>query len=430
MPATEKERLEAGARTAVLVRRSDLPVPFAHGARSFFGGLPKLPPEFDWPRSEVRAADEIETVALTFVAQIDLTELPDSDARSLLPRTGTLYFFCSSVFEGEGHPPCRIYYYPSSADPLPERAPPPDLMPLAGTDGACQVKWLDPGTDLHSKVEFKYALSFLPFRDFPLPEGDDPLRGELRVAALCEALGPGASERADLLVNRTADEYKKDEDWPFNWLLIAHVVRSVLARVREDLRPSSYRKAMNDETRDTLRTIEAEANQWLERCAPVPPLESTDANAKQAFRAWWAHVALKYEKMSRQVSTYSHKLPEDLGHAIDHTIRYMAAYDERALVHVPDSYVAKLKQQNRWQTPGDGTWGLFFSAIHQIAGYGGSWQDAPIEHQDDFLLLQIQGDGAFFNWHNNCGCVLHFWIDRDALSKLDFSQAVATLECD
>jgi hypothetical protein len=45
-------------------------------------------------------------------------------------------------------------------------------------------------------------------------------------------------------------------------------------------------------------------------------------------------------------------------------------------------------------------------------------------------LLQIQGDDAFFNWHTNCGCVLHFWIGRDALSTLDFSEVEATLECD
>jgi hypothetical protein len=42
----------------------------------------------------------------------------------------------------------------------------------------------------------------------------------------------------------------------------------------------------------------------------------------------------------------------------------------------------------------------------------------------------MQGDGAFFNWHANSGCVLHFWISRDGLSKLDFSEVEATFECD
>src|SRR5262249_38071922 len=139
MTAAEEEELEAEARSAAIVRRTDLPVPLAHPARSFFGGLPKLHPVFDWPTAEVRANEEPETGALTFIAQIDLTELPQFEARSLLPKTGVLHFFCSSVFEGEGHPPCRVLYYPARLDPLPVREPPPDLMPLAGNGGDYQV---------------------------------------------------------------------------------------------------------------------------------------------------------------------------------------------------------------------------------------------------------------------------------------------------
>ena len=73
---SERDEIEETALPAVLVRRSDLPVPLAHPARSFFGGLPKLPPQLDWPTAEVRADEALETVALTFVAQIDLAELP------------------------------------------------------------------------------------------------------------------------------------------------------------------------------------------------------------------------------------------------------------------------------------------------------------------------------------------------------------------
>jgi uncharacterized protein YwqG len=109
----------------------------------------------------------------------------------------------------------------------------------------------------------------------------------------------------------------------------------------------------------------------------------------------------------------------------------MAAHDEQALVHVPQKYVANLQRRNHWKIPSvQDDKHPFFDAIHQILGFGSSWQSAPDDHRDDILLLQIQGDDAFFNWHANCGCVLHFWIGRDALSKLDFSQVEATLECD
>jgi Domain of unknown function (DUF1963) len=127
---SERDELEETALPAVLVRRNDLPVPFAHPARSFFGGLPRLPPQFAWPKADVRINLEPETVALTFMAQIDLTEVSASKW-SPLPKRGTLYFFCSSVFVDEGKPLCRVLYSPTDGNAFPERTPPSDLMPLA-----------------------------------------------------------------------------------------------------------------------------------------------------------------------------------------------------------------------------------------------------------------------------------------------------------
>jgi hypothetical protein len=204
MALSERDEIEETALPAVLVRRSDLPVPLTHTARSFFGGFPRLPPELEWPTAEVRANETLETVALTFVAQIDLAEVPGS-GWSPLPKRGTLYFFCSSVFVGEGRPPCRILYGAAAGDAYPDRAPPPDLMPLAGTDGDAQVKWLDPALDFHSEVEFKYPLSFQVFRDFYFHE--DAVGGELMIAELCKALGPGVPQQPDLLQFRIASEY-------------------------------------------------------------------------------------------------------------------------------------------------------------------------------------------------------------------------------
>jgi uncharacterized protein YwqG len=34
------------------------------------------------------------------------------------------------------------------------------------------------------------------------------------------------------------------------------------------------------------------------------------------------------------------------------------------------------------------------------------------------------------NWHSSIGGVLHFWISPEALAQRDFSQVVATFECD
>ena len=87
MALSERDEIEETALPAVLVRRSDLPVPLTDKARSFFGGLPRLPPQFEWPTAEVRANEILETVALTFVAQIDLAEVPGA-GWSPLPKRG------------------------------------------------------------------------------------------------------------------------------------------------------------------------------------------------------------------------------------------------------------------------------------------------------------------------------------------------------
>ncbi|WFU82266.1 DUF1963 domain-containing protein [Bradyrhizobium sp. CIAT3101] len=429
MARSERDELEESARPAVLVRRSDLPVPLAHPARSFFGGLPKLPPQFEWPVAVVTANATPESVALTFVAQIDLAEVPRS-GRSPLPKRGTLYFFCSSVFVGEGHPPCRVLYSPTDGNAYPDRAPPLNLMPLAGDDGDAQVRWLDPALDFHSKVEFKYPLSFLPFRDFHFRE--DAVGGELMVAELCRVLGPGKPPEPDLLQFRGVLKYEKDEDWPFNWLLITYVVRSILLHAQRDLAPRSYFKPLTDEAAAELRRLRGGAIGWLERCRALTPMDDVDADTKAAFRSWWLDVAQAYERMNRQVRTYAAEITADLGNAINHTIRCMATLDDDVSDDAPRSYVANLVQQNHWKTPTaeNGKHRYFSTALHQMLGYGSGPQDATDEHFKDILLLQMQGELAFFDWHSNVGCMLHFWIDRDALAQLDFSRTVATFQCD
>jgi hypothetical protein len=336
-------------------------------------------------------------------------------------------------------------------------------MPLGGGGGDYQVKWLDTAADLHAKVEFKYPISFLPFRDFGFQ--NDPLGRELLTESLCEALGPGEPEQRDLLVHRRADGFMTDGDWPFNWLMIVFAVRSVLNHVRHDLEPPPWRgpadertqkaafrqvkagisrehqdpepppwwrKPPDKETQAVLREIEAAADGWLERGASMPPLDGVDAGVKSAFRAWWAGVVKRYETIEKQVSTYAFQFPSDLSDVFNHVIRYMAVHDERALTSLPRKYIENLERQNHWTAPGSeaGRRRSFSTPIHQIAGYGGSWQSAPVKHHGDVLLLQLQGDPAFLGWHQNSGCVLHFWLDPDALSDLDFARMKTTLECD
>src|SRR5205823_1896756 len=115
--------------------------------------------------------------------------------------------------------------------------------------------------------------------------------------------------------------------------------------------------------------------------------------------------------IEKEVSTYAFQISEDLGNSINHTIRCMMVEDDPKRGEGSHVYVENLRRQNHWKTPtvSDGQYRHFSIAIHQMLGYGGSAQDAPMEHVDDVLLLQVYGDPAFFNWQSDTGCVLHFW---------------------
>jgi hypothetical protein len=334
------------------------------------------------------------------------------------------------MFVGEGNPPCRILYSDTNGDAYPDRLPPPSLMPLAGSDGDAQVKWLDPAFDFHSRVEFKYPVSFRIFRDFYFYE--DAVGGELMVEELCKALGPGEPAQRDLLQWRTPADYEKDEDWPFNGLLIAYVVRAVLSCVLSDLRPGSFYKPLTSEAVAELNRLRDGAIGWLERCRALTPMHGVDADTKGNFRTWLFDVMRAYKNLEGQVYTSATLISDNLGNAINHTIRCMATEGADTLDDVPHSYLMNLARQNHWKAPtaNNGKYRHFDTAIHQMLGNGSGPQGAAEVHSEDLLLLQLSGDLAFFDWHSIIGCVLHFWIDRDALARCDFSRAVATLECD
>jgi len=227
-------------------------------------------------------------------------------------------------------------------------------------------------------------------------------------------------------------KYEKDEDWPFNWLLVTYVVRSVLSHVQRDLTLGYYGKPLADEATVELKRLRASAIGWLERCRALTPMDDVSPDTKATFRSWWIDVVQTYERMEGQVRTYAGEIVDDLGTAINHTIRCMFTQDVDASEDAPPSYVMNLVRQNRWKTPEarDGKYRRFSTALHQMLGYGSGPQDATEVHLEDMLLLQIQGDRVFSNWHSDVGGVLHFWIDRDALDRRDFSQVVATYECD
>jgi uncharacterized protein YwqG len=89
-----KDELAKLVRPAVLLHstptsQENLPV-----GTSRLGGIPDLPPEIAWPTWQGKPQ--------SFIAQINLSELPDFSDRNLLPKKGFLFFFYDSAQSTSG----------------------------------------------------------------------------------------------------------------------------------------------------------------------------------------------------------------------------------------------------------------------------------------------------------------------------------------
>jgi hypothetical protein len=93
---------------------------------SQIGGRPNLPANMIWPEIVMKHGVR---VALDFLAQINLKELPQVSQRDLLPATGTLYFFALSQshvrLDDLGPAAAQVLYSPEDARGVPRRRPPP-----------------------------------------------------------------------------------------------------------------------------------------------------------------------------------------------------------------------------------------------------------------------------------------------------------------
>lgn len=106
---------------------------------SKFGGLPDLPPSFEWPiwAGEADSEDsEYPPGPMCFLAQLNLAEVAPYDVEGLLPSSGMLYFFCAIWVEGldGGENYCRVLFYDGDSSNLTRAAVPPVSEALQNAD--------------------------------------------------------------------------------------------------------------------------------------------------------------------------------------------------------------------------------------------------------------------------------------------------------
>ena len=133
-----------------------------------------MPPELPWPEIE-----KYELRALTFLAQVDLAELPVVES-SHCRAAARSYLFGDMNDDSPETTDCRVLYYPGDTTRVPIRELPPNARPYG--IGGEPWPWL-PEESTWAKTGFRFPLEFTVFdsvRDYFVKEysGMPPMRNQ------------------------------------------------------------------------------------------------------------------------------------------------------------------------------------------------------------------------------------------------------------
>ena len=389
-------------------------------SRSAFGGLPRLPPDLAWP---IRAATG---KPMSFIAQIDLSELPPVAWAEGLPAKGVLWFFADHDEVGQEPDAVSVLFRPDADGSWPERPAPSDLGPLKR---GRPYAWLSPD-DPATRIDTRRAVRFLAVMayDADLEEidydaNDDDayealiaLIDEMRDTALRQVLPePGPSDPEWYGLWSTWNS----QSWPragiFAELAVGatlgalpHVVRYLDGQVRWTPEGLAIREALVAEAR-------AEQARWAARRYEVLGVDD-----RLALRAWIEAFVARAAALKPEMMEGAHapKL-RDVEHLLAKTpplaVNLIQAHGGAAIAVLSEGYRRPIQHVVR--------------VMHydQMLGYARSPNEEPHWNRDNVLLLQVAAD-AGLPWLNQA--VMRLWITRSDLVARRFDRIVATLRLD
>ncbi|GFE84845.1 hypothetical protein GCM10011487_68450 [Steroidobacter agaridevorans] len=423
-PADVPKFLEPRMRPAVILRRSGLPVRGNHPARSFFGGLPRLPPELSWPVIDVHEG----TASPMFIAQIDLAEAP-LPPDTPMPRSGTLFIFYDASNDAPNDDEAVVLYHPCAGNEFPER--PPTHSVQFWLDGGWQ--WLEPSDDPPRGIGFKYPIEFVAFTSYcdyvgaenynPLDPIETPDARELLLNELEEKL---AHERVEPWPGYFHEAVKAaGSQWLFVWGVILHSARGVYHEI-DTIYDFKLRNQPPEVLAELARLKEIAAS-WVQRAREHAISEPCDLQTQKEYDQVWKSLEAAAQALQRKKFYLDiRKYPASATHLV---CNLCATESEDALARIPESFRKCLEAEARWDFQKDPRRLTRPRAIHQMLGYGESVQSGPLEHDSDVLLFQMKGDVGL-EWFQNIGCVLQLWITPEALAKREFGKVRMGLECD
>ncbi|MBL8544774.1 MAG: DUF1963 domain-containing protein [Hyphomonadaceae bacterium] len=387
----DEPEFAAKRRTRLIIQRAAVPQP-NDPSLTYFGGLPRLPSHLDWPSLPRRPedGDGEGPVALTFIAQIHVADLPLWIGREFFPLAGTIYIFCNTQFVDVGDPGCVVLYHNGSPSGFEERLPPSNLMRIGGDYDHIQRCWLS-GRD--AGVDFKYPIGFEVFPKAPTVEDD-------WAPDWLSALGFYGHD--DLSVA-----------WPLTPTFV-NTFKAALAAAFEQTK-TNY----GGEPWLGYSELAALAREFP-TCGGEPYAKLSDSE-RTRFREVLAALASEVDVKAKGAARFFGRV--SLGHLLDEVSHYCTAqaFAEGVFNSETDGghlYAILERGANKWRQC---DW------PHQLLGAGTIVQNAPYDHAEKALLLQVSGVDVLAG---SCtDGMLQFWIPKDELKRAEFENVVATLEC-
>lgn len=427
-----KAAIEVG-RSARLAIKHVFPPKTPLRSMSYVGGLPIVPPDFDWPTVHNRRGL---LERLTFVAQIDCADLPPGPGRHLLPERGFLYFFAplSDTFG-----PDALHFVTRYVAGKPNKRWEPLDMPFSSKlppKNAMEEAWRGPRTHF-DKAEITFGWIAEPTDEEVEARSSEGHPHEVapKIVAEREAAFFGPPRERDPLLSPSR---KRDAPWtpypgfPANWYTARILRRLLEVRHRqESLDVAERLKALaaapaDDPEKARLRALQIAINGFGSRLthAFFPTINSNhkDVDAppdavKEQILAFVETIRVEGMPTSRE-RTGLERVP----HILNDWLAFAAVHGaERALTDadgaalIPPEVVGALAGRHR-------------ARKHQIFGEGEVVQVEADDRKDAYLLLFQLGPDPAMDWTIGEMGPLQYWITPEDLAARRFEKTVLTIE--
>ena len=423
------------ARQARLAIKHIFPPRLPQRSMSYFGGLPIVPEDFDWPTVHNRQGL---LERLTFMAQVDCADLPPGPARDLFPDKGYLYFFAPMTDTFGTDAAHFVVRY--EARQATQKWEPLD-MPFTGKiepDDSLDAIWRGKRTH-YDRVEIEFGWIAEPGDDEVAARSDEghafKVAEKIRAERTEAFYGPPPAPSSLLSVGQAP----KDALWipyagfPINWKTTRIIRRFVEAYHRDEMEDVASRlKAVG-----TVAEDHPEARRLAALQRELLTFQSKMSNA---FRPTISGRAKDYDSPPAEVKTQILAFLEDL------QINGMPASKERKYLHLRLPLVLKqwlataaihgaegalTDPEGAALVPPDVVAALAHrhtARKHQMLGEGEVVQQAADVMKDRYLLLLQLGPDTALDWTRGEMGPLQYWLTPEDLAARQFQNTVLTIE--